>query len=146
MKSTKSTGKIITVLIATLFLALNISLASAQSTDLDLGSLFGSIFANPSSLITFIIEFGLGLGLGYFSTKVFKYLLALIAIFAIGMFLNVWSSPSFGTNIKDLLVRIGLESSKITPVLLSIAYMLGLTTVLPITVGFIVGLVIAMNK
>lgn len=146
MKTTLLKKKILILLLINLAFVLNISIVSAQSIEPDFGNIFISIFTNPSSLITFIIELGLGLGIGYFSVKVFKYLLALIAIFVIGVVLNVWSSPSLGANLKDLLTRIGFESSKIYPILLSIVYLLGLITVLPITVGFIIGLVIAITK
>jgi uncharacterized membrane protein (Fun14 family) len=109
-------------------------------------SLITSLFMNTSNLLTFIIELALGIGLGYFSAKVFKYILALIGIFIIGVLLNVWQSPQLSSNIQDQLKQLGLNWNNIYPVLMSLIYMLGLTTVLPITLGFIIGLVIAIFK
>jgi len=130
-----------------LTLALNVSVAFAQPPQgEDIGSLLISTFTNPSSLITFVIELALGIGLGYFSTKILKYILALIGIFIIGVLLNVWQSPQLGVNIGEQLKRLDLEWSKISPVIMSIVYTIGLTTVLPITLGFLIGVVIAMSK
>ena len=129
--------------ILTLVVTLNISVASAQSSGPNFSSLILSLFTNTSSLITFIIEFVLGLGLGYFAAKVIKYLLALIGIFIVGLVLNVWNAPNIWTNIQQQLGNSGLEWSKVYPAFLSIIYILGLTTILPITLGFILGVIIA---
>lgn len=123
---------------------LNVSVVFAQSSGPDLGSLIPSVFSNPSSLMTFVIELVLGLGLGYFSAKSIKYVLAIIGIFVVGVALNVWTAPNLGTSIP--FSSLGPDWSKIYPVLLSIIYVLGLTTVLPITLGFIIGIVMAVMK
>ena len=138
MKSLTVQEKIVLTILTllTLVVTLNISVAFAQSSSPDFSSLISSLFTTPSSLITFIIEFALGLGLGYFSAKVFKYILALICIFILGIVLNVWNAPNLG--------NLGLEWSTVYPALLSIIYMLGLTTVLPVILGFIVGILIAL--
>ena len=75
-----------------------------------------------------------------------KYIVALILIFVIGVVLNIWNSPALGANIQQQLSSLGLEWGKVYPVLLSIVYMLGITTILPITVGFFIGVVIAIVK
>ena len=129
-----------------LTLALNVSVASAQGPQGDIGSFLLSTFTNPSSLIIFLIEFALGAGLGYFSTKIFKYILALIGVFIIGVLLNVWQSPQLGSNLGSQLTQLGLSWEKISPVVISVMYMFGLTTVFPITLGFIIGVVAAMAK
>lgn len=141
--------KILLTTIAVLVIVLNISVASAQipSTDsVDIGALLSSLFANPASLIIFVIQLALGIGLGYFSAKIFKYILALIGIFIIGVLLNIWQSPQLESNIREQLTSLGLTWSKVYPVLLSLIYMLGLTTVLPITLGFVIGLIIVAIK
>ena len=127
----------------TLVVSLNISVVSAQSSGPNFSSLISSLFTNPSSLITFIVEFALGLGLGYFAAKVIKYLLAIIGILLVGVVLNVWNAPNLWTNIQQQLGNLGLEWSKVYPALLSIIYILVLTTILPITLGFILGIIIA---
>jgi hypothetical protein len=129
-----------------LFVTLNASVVFAQSSSPNLGSIVSSVFSNPFSLAIFVIQFALGVGLGYFTLKVIKYIVALIAIFIIGVVLNVWAGPNLGGNITQQLSSLGLEWSKIYPVFLSIIYMIGLTTVLPITIGFIIGIVIALAK
>ncbi len=124
----------------------NIGFALAQTNSSNLGSITTSLFTNPNSILIFVIELALGLGLGYFSVKIVKYILALILIFLIGVLLNVWTSPTLGANIQQQLSSLGLEWGKVYPVLISIVYMLGLTTILPITLGFILGVVIAIVR
>ena len=120
--------------------------AVAQVPGGDLPSLITSLFTNPSTLLIFIIELALGIGLGYFSVKALKYVLALAGIFTIGVLLNVWQSQQLGSNIRDQLNQLGLTWEKVYPVFTSLTYMLGLTTILPITLGFIIGLVIAVAR
>ena len=124
----------------------NIGFALAQTNSSNLGSITTSLFTNPNSILIFVIELALGLGLGYFSVKIVKYILALILIFLVGVLLNVWTSPTLGANIQQQLSSLGLEWGKVYPVLISIVYMLGLTTILPITLGFILGVVIAIVR
>ena len=123
-----------------------VGFASAQTNSSDLGGVTTSLFMNPNTVLIFVIELLLGLGLGYFSVKIVKYIVALILIFVIGVVLNIWNSPALGANIQQQLNSLGLEWGKVYPVLLSIVYMLGITTILPITVGFFIGVVIAIVK
>ena len=139
--------KIFLPLAIALALTLNVTVASAQTYQgEDIISLLQSTLTNPSSLITFATELFLGIGLGYFSIKVIKYVLALIGIFVLGVLLNVWQSPQLGTNIQNQLTRLDLRWEEVSPVIMSIMYMIGLTTVLPITIGFLIGMVIAIVK
>lgn len=139
-------SRILLVALASISIVFTIPSAFAQAPSGDIASLLTSLFTNPSSLLTFIIELALGIGLGYFSAKIFKYILALIGIFIIGVLLNVWQSPQLSSNLQQQLTSLGLTWEKVYPVLISLIYMLGLTTVLPITLGFIIGLVIAIAK
>ncbi len=136
-------GSLVAVL--ALALALNSPVAFAQSLS-DPISLLTSTFSNPASLITFVIELVLGLGLGYFSTKIFKYVLALVGIFIVGVLLNIWQSPNLGSNLQSQLSQYGLTWDKIQPVVTSVIYMFGLTTIFPITLGFVIGIIIAVAK
>jgi len=135
--------KLFLPVLAVLTVALNVSVAFAQSSSQDIGSNIISLFSHPYSIIIFIIEFVLGLGLGYFSIKIVKYLLALILIFAIGVVLNIWAAPNIGAN---MLSNLGADWSIIYPVITSLILILGLTTILPITLGFILGIIIAIIK
>jgi hypothetical protein len=98
------------VLVLILLIAtINISVAHASTLTIDIGQLVTSILTNPTFLVTFFIEFALGLGLGFFSVKVFKYIIALIGIFLVGVILNVWQSPQLGTDITSQLRQLGLQ-------------------------------------
>ena len=127
-------------------LVFNVSSAFAQSSSADLGSLVLSMFSNPSSLMVFLIELALGFGLGYFSAKAIKYFLAIVGIFFVGVILNVWAAPGLEASLSQQLSSLGLEWSNIYVVITSIIYVIGLTTVLPITVGFIIGIVMAVAR
>ena len=129
-----------------LALVFNVSSAFAQSSSADLGSLVLSMFSNPSSLMVFLIELALGFGLGYFSAKAIKYFLAIVGIFFVGVILNVWAAPGLEASLSQQLSSLGLEWSNIYIVITSIIYVIGLTTVLPITVGFIIGIVMAVAR
>ncbi len=133
--------KLFVTLVAVLAVTLNVSVAFAQSSGQDIGSIISSMFSHPYSILIFIIEFALGLGLGYFSLKVVKYILALIVIFIIGVLLSIWALPNVGGNIISSL---GSDWSTIYPVIASLFVTFGLTTVLPITLGFIIGIIIAI--
>lgn len=138
----------LTTILAALIVIINVSVVYASTPSQDFGGLVAALFTNPGSLLTFVIELALGFGLGYFSIKVLKYILALVAIFAIGVILNVWQSPQIENTLKNLGYT-GLSSiwtNEVYPLLLSIMYTIGLTTVLPITIGFVLGLVIAFIK
>lgn len=129
-----------------LALVFNVSSVFAQSSSADLGSLVLSMFSNPSSLMVFLIELALGFGLGYFSAKAIKYFLAIVGIFFVGVILNVWAAPGLEASLSQQLSSLGLEWSNIYIVITSIIYVIGLTTVLPITVGFIIGIVMAVAR
>jgi hypothetical protein len=124
------------VTIVALGLSLGVFGVVAESGSADLGQVAGSLFTSPSSILVFVIELFLGIGLGYVSLKALKYLLAFAALTLLGVLLNVWQAPLLASQLgaKDILSA----SSQF----LAFAYTLGLTTVMPLTVGFIVGAII----
>jgi uncharacterized membrane protein (Fun14 family) len=144
----KPSSKTVFIAFLCLITCLIVPFASASSTlEVETAqSELLSVFTNFSTLIIFIIELILGLGLGYFSAKAFKSIIALIGIVIIGVLLNVWQAPQITANIKDQFLNLGLTWDKVYPVLMSLVYTLGLTTIFPITLGFIAGLVIALFK
>ncbi|MEM4717647.1 MAG: hypothetical protein QXE81_02670, partial [Desulfurococcaceae archaeon] len=85
------------------------------------------------------IQFILGLALGYISAKIFKYVLALIAILILGSVISVWSLESLSS---ETLGKIGttLEIIKNT-VSAFIAILIG-----PVATGFIIGVIIGFIK
>ncbi len=124
----------------TLIFGLEATGVNLASSRIDLGTLTGSLFTSPASFLIFVIELFLGIGLGYVSLKALKYLLAFVALTLLGLLLNVWQAPQLASQLgaKDL-VAVSAE-------ILSFAYALGLTTILPLTVGFIIGAIVGALK
>jgi hypothetical protein len=83
-----------------------------------------------------VIELFLGIGLGYVSLKALKYLLAFVALTLLGVLLNIWQAPLLASQLgaQDIV--------SVSSQFLTFAYTLGLTTVMPLTLGFIVGAII----
>jgi len=131
----------LTILVV-LTLITQITVVHGQGSDIDMPSLITSLLTSPTVLITFFIQFALGLGLGYLSVKVAKYLIALLAIFILGVLLNIWQSA----NLQEMVGGLSLQWSKVYPVIQALIVLVGLTTVLPITLGFIIGFVVALQK
>ncbi len=135
--------KIALTILVVLTLLAQIKVVHGQTLTNDLQSIVTSLFTHPTALITFFIELALGIGLGYFSVKVAKYLLALVAIFAVGVLLNVWQSQS--GNLQTIAQNLKLQWSAVYPMLQSLIVLIGLTTILPITLGFIIGFIIGIR-
>jgi hypothetical protein len=115
--------------------------ASAQGKDLE--SILSQLLSDPKTSLIFLIQLGLGLGLGYFSMKALKYILAIAGIIFVGVLLNVWQ---FG-GVEGLLERLGIsEWSQLLPMFYSVVTALGLLTILPIGIGFFIGIIIAAVK
>ncbi len=115
-----------------------------ESSSVSAGSMISSILSDPRGALAFIVQLLLGIGLGYYSIKIVKYLLALISILVIGIMLNAWSL-SHGS-VKSTIQSIGEEWSKVYPVLKSLAAALGILTIGPTALGFFIGIVLAMRK
>lgn len=126
--------------IITLILSLDATKVACASIRTDVGTLTGSLFTSPASFLIFVIELFLGIGLGYVSLKALKYLLAFVALTLLGLLLNVWQALQLASQLgaKDMVA----VSSEV----LTFAYALGLTTVLPLTVGFIIGAIVGALK
>ncbi|MEM0027564.1 MAG: hypothetical protein QXT53_06765 [Ignisphaera sp.] len=99
----------------------------------------GSVLSNYQSYLVMFIQFLLGLALGYVSVKALKYILAFIAILALGTLLSIWS---LGAAPSDVLKTIGLSIESLK----SLATLLGLMTIGPVSVGFIIGALIALLR
>ncbi|MGC8954200.1 MAG: hypothetical protein ACP5N5_05740 [Desulfurococcus sp.] len=114
-----------------------------ENTNITGVDILNELLSNPRVYIAVFIQFVLGLAIGYFSLKVLKYIVALILIIILGVILSVWS---IGGSIYDLLAKIYGSSSQILKIVESIASTLGLLTIGPVAVGFIVGVIIAWVK
>jgi len=112
-------------------------------TNASLSQMFVNALHNPYELITILIEFLLGLGLGYVSVKILKYIIAFIIIVIIGVILNVWS---FGGSLSNTLSTLQTEAVSIEPVFRNLMLTLGLFTIGPILLGFIIGILIGLAR
>ena len=126
-------------------LALPVCLAETATnvTRGELPEFISAALSNPRVLVAILIQFLLGLGLGYFSVKVIKYILALIGILVLGSVLSVWS---LGGNVDEFLTKIGIETQKALPLIKSIMATLGILTVGPVAIGFIIGIIAGSLK
>lgn len=107
--------------------------------DPTVGEIIAGLLSQPQPLIVMVIQFVLGLALGYVSVKALKYILAFIAILALGTFLSVWS---LGTTPAEVVSTLGIA----VEALKKLAVVLGLMTVGPVSVGFIVGVIVGLMR
>jgi uncharacterized membrane protein (Fun14 family) len=117
--------------------------ATNETSNMHIADFLTTALTNEKVLIAVTIQFLLGLGLGYYSAKVIKYLLALIGIVILGAVLSVWS---LGGSIDDFLLKLGTQAHALMPVIEGFMATLGILTVGPVTVGFLLGLLIAISK
>lgn len=111
-------------------------------TELELENLLSEFLSQPVTLASFIVKFCLGLMLGYFSVKAIKYVLALAAVMAIGVILDVWQLGG----LEKFISKTGLEWSKVYPLIQSLISAFSILTVLPIGLGFFIGFVMAVRR
>lgn len=98
-----------------------------------------ALFSQPQTLAVVLVQFFLGLGLGYVSVKALKYVLAFIAILVLGTFLSVWS---LGATPSAVLQSLGAAVALVK----DFAIALGLMTIGPVSVGFVVGAIVGLMK
>lgn len=105
--------------------------------------LFELVTSDPKVAFAVIVQILMGIALGYYMAKVIKYFLALIGVIIIGVILNVWS---LGGSIEDALTNLGIQALELKDVVFNFLSMLGVLTVGPITLGFVIGLIIASSR
>lgn len=115
----------------------------AQTQQIQISDLIAEAIKNPRTLIAMVIQFVMGLGLGYFSAKVVKYLVALILIFILGSILSIWS---IGTSPETFLGQLYEVFRQFQPQIMALLQLLGIMTVGPVMLGFIVGIIIAIVR
>ncbi len=132
---------------ALLALGLLATSAAAQNnttaTNTTVTDILSKAMSNPKVAISMLIQFLLGLALGYYSAKIAKYLLAWIGVIIIGALLSVWS---LGGSVEDILTKLGLEAKKLLPIIRDFLTALGVLTVGPVAIGFILGLIIGVTR
>jgi len=134
--------RVVLLIALVILLTLIFSIVSAQA-QVDLADLITEALKNPRVLVVVVIQFLMGLGLGYFSFKVWKYLLALIAIIILGNVLAIWS---LGSSPESFLGQLYESFKQFLPNIISFIQLLGIMTIGPVTIGFIVGIILAIIK
>ena len=140
MMRVESNTLLILLILSTLPL---LSASYTMGADESLPKFISNALSNPRVLIAIGIQFALGLALGYFSVKVLKYILALIGVLILGSILSVWS---LGGNINELISSIGVEVQKVLPLIKSVVSALGIFTIGPVAVGFLIGVIIGSTR
>jgi len=134
--------KAIVLIVLIIILTFIFSIVSAQA-QVNLTELLSEALKNPRVLVVVVIQFLMGLGLGYFSFKVWKYLVALIAIIVLGNVLTIWS---LGSSPESFLGQLYETFKQFLPNLIAFIQLLGIMTVGPVTIGFIVGIILAIIR
>jgi hypothetical protein len=109
-----------------------------------LGNIFSTMITNPYVAASVILQLILGIALGYVSVKVLKYILAFIGILILGAFLNVWSLGS--GSLESALKSYYSEFKQVEPLIKKLLTTLGILTVGPVSVGYIIGILIGIAK
>jgi hypothetical protein len=134
--------KAIVLIALIIILTFIFSIVSAQA-QVNLTDLISEALKNPKVLVVVVIQFLMGLGLGYFSFKVWKYLIALIAIIVLGNVLTIWS---LGSSPESFLGQLYETFKQFLPNIIAFIQLLGIMTVGPVTIGFIVGIILAIIR
>ncbi|MCE4612872.1 MAG: hypothetical protein F7C07_03455 [Desulfurococcales archaeon] len=103
----------------------------------------GVAFSNPKVAVAVLIQFLLGMGLGYYAVKIIKYVAAFIGVIVLGALLNVWS---LGGSIEDFLTGITGNIGEVKTVVAGIVKTLGVLTVGPVSAGFVIGLLVGLLR
>ncbi len=134
---------IIYLTITITLLLLPIVVAAQPETGINFTDILEDVIRNPRMLIVMGIQFMMGLGLGYYASKALKYILALIAILVLGTVLSVWS---IGSSPESFLTELYINFRELIPYILTFLQLLGIMTIGPVTLGFIVGVLLAIRK
>jgi hypothetical protein len=102
------------------------------------------LLTNPATLLIFLTQFGLGFGLGYFSVRALKYIVAILCLIIIGVLLNIWQFGGVEEFLQALQLPAGLP--ELTATVTAILSLLGILTLLPIGLGFFAGALTAAAK
>jgi glucan phosphoethanolaminetransferase (alkaline phosphatase superfamily) len=118
-------------------------IVSAQGTDMAIGDALSVILSNNKILVATLLQFLMGLGLGYYFAKAVKYLIALILVMIAGALLNIWS---FGGSIDNILTKYISNIAQYRDEVLTLIKIFGAMLVGPILIGFIIGVIIGLTR
>ena len=124
------------------FISYGVIEATNNTTDI-VQQILSTASSNPYVAVSLIIQILLGFALGYFSVKVFKYILAFIGILVLGSILNAWS---FGGSIEETIYKYYEGLKDVIPVIKNLLITLGILTVGPVSIGFILGLIVGFMR
>lgn len=110
-----------------------------ELSNITIGELISEVLSTPSVSMVVVIQFLLGVALGYIATKIFKYVLAMIGILVLGSLLSIWSIEGLS---KETLGKLGATIETIKNIVISFTALL----VGPIATGFILGVVIGLIR
>ena len=129
---------LILLILVYMFLPFQMALAQNQG----ISEIISKLASDPAASTVFLIQIALGFGLGYLMVKALKYILAIIAILFIGVILNIWQFR----NMQDFLETLGIDWSQLLSMANSLLAVLGILTILPIGIGFCIGIVVGAVK
>ncbi len=105
--------------------------------------IFASVFSHYQSYIAMAVEFFVGLGLGYATVRAAKYLIMMFVLTLLGALLGLWS---LGSSLQDVLYKLIGSAEKIWSVIYTLLVGLGILTIGPGAVGFIIGIILGLRK
>ncbi|RLE60004.1 MAG: hypothetical protein DRJ32_03630 [Thermoprotei archaeon] len=105
--------------------------------------LLGLVLSNPRVALSIVIQVLLGFALGYVSVKVVRYILAFLGLIVLGSVLSVWS---VGGSVDAFLAQVSETALQLKPIILNLLTTLGILTVGPVTVGFVLGLIVGFLR
>jgi len=97
--------------------------------------------SDPRVVVTAVIEFAMGFGLGYYGAKAFKYIVAAFLVLVAGSLLSVWS---LGGSPEAWINNAIQEAQQAAPIIKKWLAALGILTVGPTGLGFVLGAVKAL--
>ena len=101
------------------------------------------VLGNNKILISTLVQFAMGIAVGYYFAKAVKYLLALVLVLVVGALLNVWS---IGGSLDSILSTDFTQFKEHKEEVLSLIKFFGAVLVGPVLVGFIVGVIIGLTR
>lgn len=110
-------------------------------SEISVTELISATLSTPTGSIIVLIQFILGLLLGYIVAKILKYVIAMIAILILGSILSIWSLGNLNLS-QETLSKIGVSLNTLKNIALSFAALL----VGPIAIGFIIGVLIGLLR
>jgi len=119
-------------------------IAFAQGeTNMTIGDTIAIILSNNRILVATLIQFLMGLGLGYYFAKAVKYLIALILVIIAGALLNIWS---VGGSMDNIFIQYVSGLAQYKDEVMTLLKIFGAMLVGPILLGFIIGIIIGLTR